>query len=388
MSFHQSIPLPQYAIHSCLQYKRLYQLISHFISILFLLSYISTSHATTMTPTTSTAQSLSHFPKAESSWGKHLNPQNHIPNTGFDAYYLNRNDLKTIVAKENVPHIAINYAYQDFHRIDSKNFSAYWVGKLRVPKDAAYQFSVDLSWAQVRIVLNGHVILNAANYAPNKTVYLPAGDYVMEVQYSNHWHTVGFQAKAAPVDLSVPTHDLPRALAKLNPPANTVVYLASVYESNHKNNQITLKAHQINRPYILILDSHNAVNWQATDLPKPIAIVQTGNISSHIHATGNPPIMLSHESFDHYTDEVKDIANSCSCISGRFSCSENMNLGLLAKKVHQQTGFPLVGVSGMYETETLTVPEKTIDSTVIRQAETEFAKQEQLCKQKSHSTQW
>lgn len=388
MLLHQFNPLNQHSIYSFLQSKRLYQLIGYFVSILFFLSHIAISHAAPMTPSTSIARPLNHFPKAESSWGKHLNPNNHIPDTGFDAYYLNSNNLKTIVAKENVPHIAINYAYQDFHRIDSENFSAYWVGKLRVPKDASYQFSVDLSWAQVRIVLNGHVILNAKNNAPNRAVYLPAGDYTMEVQYSNHWHTVGFQVKATPVDLSVPTHDLPRALEKLNPPANTVVYLASVYESNHKNNQITLKAHQINRPYILILDSYHAVNWQATDLPKPIAIVQTGNISSHIHATGNPPIVLSRESFDHYTDEVKDIANSCSCTFGRFSCSENRNLGFIAKKIRQQTGFPLVGVSGIYEAETLTVPEKIINPSIISQAETEFAKQEQLCKQKSHPIQW
>lgn len=53
------------------------------------------------------------------------NPGNHIPDSGFDAYYFR---AARLVATENTRHIAINYSHDQFRDIPSPQFAAYWVG--------------------------------------------------------------------------------------------------------------------------------------------------------------------------------------------------------------------------------------------------------------------
>ena len=94
-----------------------------------------------------------------------------------------------------------------FHRfvagvnIPSEQFAAYWVGRLRVPETGMYQIKGKLSWANVRVMLDRHIILDAKNSLNSKTFRLKKGEYLLEVEYENHWHTTKFHLNIVPVPI-------------------------------------------------------------------------------------------------------------------------------------------------------------------------------------------
>lgn len=338
-------------------------------------------HATANTPN----QDLSRFPEAQSSWGDYLNPSNEIPTTGFNAYYLRTDDLKTIVAREKVNRISLSYAYNEFHNINAQNFSAYWVGNLSVPQDSLYQFSVTLSWAKVRIIVDGHIILDASNSSKPTTVFLPTGNHKIEVLYTNNWHTVEFQMKVAPLSTNIPVSNLQQALAQLNPPRNTVVYLASVYRSSSRDNNIYLQPPSNHTPYILIVNSYEAVNWSLNGSPKPVAIIQSGNKNSNVSASGNPPVLLSNTSFSYYKNN-DDI--SCRCAGGHFYCENNQSLSQIANQVLNETGFYLYGTSRRYSTDALVIPENAVNQSDLdnsQQNSDHIEAQRQACEKRGNA---
>src|SRR5688500_15384378 len=68
--------------------------------------------------------------RIRSHWGRRLNPTGAIPDRGFRAIYISRDNPGQVVFQEHVDSIAIKYAWSDFHQIDSQRFAAYWVGRL------------------------------------------------------------------------------------------------------------------------------------------------------------------------------------------------------------------------------------------------------------------
>ena len=94
-----------------------------------------------------------------------------------------------------------------FHRfvagvkIPSERFAAYWVGRLRVPETGMYQIKGKLNWANVRVMLDRHIILDAKNSLNSKTFRLKKGEYLLEVEYENHWHSTKFHLNIVPVPI-------------------------------------------------------------------------------------------------------------------------------------------------------------------------------------------
>jgi len=83
---------------------------------------------------------LSSYPLADHSWGDTFNPQKSTPSQGYFAWYINTNQPKQVIGREMVNSIAINYPFDQFLKIPSEDFGAYWAGRLHRLAKAASHF--------------------------------------------------------------------------------------------------------------------------------------------------------------------------------------------------------------------------------------------------------
>ncbi|MDO4434311.1 MAG: hypothetical protein Q4B82_07015 [Alysiella sp.] len=187
-----------------------------------------------------------------------------LPESGFDAYYFTHKTIGQPVAQENVPHIAINYVSNQFHSIEAEQFAALWAGYLNVNEDTAMSMQYDLSWAQMRVWLNGKKVFeyhyrdNSQPQEGSFDVIVPKGKNRLEVEYINHYHTVGFALHPQPKILVYPDDE---AQQLLNNPDYDVVY-AKVYESGNRDSSLPIRLPESRKPIVLVLNSHNSVFWQ------------------------------------------------------------------------------------------------------------------------------
>lgn len=325
---------------------------------------------------------LSNYPLANKTLGDNVNVHNALPLTGFNAYYMNEDQPSIVVARENVAQVAMNYIYAEFHNIPSEKFLGYWLGKLRVPQDGVYEISANLSWSNVRVLIDKHIIVDASNSFPSQTVYLTKGEYKLEVEYNNNWHTVGFQFNIKPHSKAISSNDLRQNLASLNLPSNTVVYAASVYESRNRDNRISIQtpSHET-RPYILLLSSYESVNWEVVGTTRPALILYHNK--SNVRASG-----LSNTLAVDYAISYNAFAreHDCHCSgNGHFVCSSSgrNTASDVLQNVQSTLGYPLVGFSGEYATSALTVPQVSVNANLlneINRAEQKRATEEKTCK--------
>ena len=181
------------------------------------------------------ADDLDSFPSAAQTWSDVL--AGHAPDRGFAAFYLDDGDLGYIssspkehpyfagsalshgserqtasiaalaslwqkephrlIAQENVAEMGVHYAWDEFHGIPAEDFAACWLGKLRVEKSGRSRFHMQQSRSAARVLLDRHVIYEgSAPETPN--IWLEAGEYALEVEYVNNWHTADFSIALKP----------------------------------------------------------------------------------------------------------------------------------------------------------------------------------------------
>ena len=328
---------------------------------------------------------LDQYPKAESTWGDTLNPGGTVPAQGYAAYYINQKNPRQTIAQENVTSIAMNYAWDKFHGIPSEQVGAYWVGRLHVPQKALYYISGDLSWAKMRVLLDKHIIIEGEG---NTSLELDAGDYLLEVEYLNNWHTVGFHFAITPAVTELDEEALPAIIAAQKLPADTVTYAVGVYESASRDNHILLQAPAGDTPYILLLGSYNAVQWDISGRAPALVIYNGAWHSSSVRSDGgNTPLLAWKGNIDHDLGEQKP--RGCSCHGGHFHCEGSGNtLGEFAERVRTMTAFPLAGYSGKYSTDALNIPEIVINAENLAasaQVQVDIDAQRRACTNKSEA---
>jgi uncharacterized membrane protein len=132
--------------------------------------------------------------KASATWGDKLNTHGSIPKNAFKVFYLNMDDPFKAVYQENVNAINVDYPWNDFHGIDSQKFGAYWVRKLEMKKTSSVLFNFHQSRANVRIIVDKNIIYDRSGSNPKKglTHTFEPGTHLLEVEYTNHWHTTKF----------------------------------------------------------------------------------------------------------------------------------------------------------------------------------------------------
>ena len=307
---------------------------------------------------------LSSYPLADHSWGDTFNPQKSTPSQGYFAWYINTNQPKQVIGRETVNSIAINYPFDQFLKIPSEDFGAYWAGRLHVPQRGVYRISADISWAKMRVMLNRHIIAESENSSENQIVLLEPGDYLLEVEYINNWHTTGFQLTVAPVIEEMDSSDLPAAVAARQLPARTVAYAVSVNESSNRNNSLILQTPTGNTPYILILSSSNAVQWDIQGRAPELVIYNNASSGSTVHMAGQVPQIAWKNRIPY--DITNQEVSSCHCTVHDFHCNNSrISLKELAADIRQLTGFPLQGFSGEYRTNYLPIPQTIVNSASI-----------------------
>ena len=317
---------------------------------------------TTLSEPQLSAPGLNSYPQAEQAWGDIFNPQKSVPPKGYFAWYINTNSPREVVAHETVSSIAINYAYEQFHNIPSPTFGAYWAGRLHVPQRGVYRISGDFSHADVRIMLNRRIVADGSNNPINTTLMLEQGDYLLEAEYSNHWHTTRFQLTVAPDIKILDDAELTTTIASLHLPANTVAYAAGVYSSDNRDNRILLDAPAGNHPYILILDSYEAVQWQIIGRLPQLVIYSNSQRGSSVLTRGNIPLLAWNNSVS--PDLSSSETPSCHCMpTGDLYCdAEETDLREFTNRIRQLTGYPLQGVSTQHSASRLSIPQTPIDA--------------------------
>ena len=312
--------------------------------------------ATNHSAALSTAGSrLAAYPLATRSWGDIYNPGGNIPAHGFAAW-----------------RIALDFAYSDSHGIPSESFAAYWAGKIPVVQKGHYRLKADISWAQMRVLLDRHIIAESRESQRTElppALELDAGEHLLEVEYSNHWHTAQFQLALEPDVPAYGSEDLAAAIAALHLPPATVTHVVALYQSAAADRRVRVQAPTGDTPYILVLNSYDPVNWELKGRA-PVLVVHDDRGS--LRGMGSAPQLVWRSRFSHNAAS-EDLPGppECTChIRERnLKCEGDVTPGLVGK-VKQLTGYPLAGFSGAYSnTDDALIPVPLIPGAALAEKE-------------------
>lgn len=329
--------------------------------------------ATNHSAALSTAGSrLAAYPLATRSWGDIYNPGGNIPAHGFAAWYIDTRQPQQPVATAEETRIALDFAYSDSHGIPSESFAAYWAGKIPVVQKGHYRLKADISWAQMRVLLDRHIIAESRESQRTElppALELDAGEHLLEVEYSNHWHTAQFQLALEPDVPAYGSEDLAAAIAALHLPPATVTHVVALYQSAAADRRIRVQAPTGDTPYILVLNSYDPVNWELKGRA-PVLVVHDDRGS--LRGMGSAPQLVWRSRFSHNAAS-EDLPGppECTChIRERnLKCEGDVTPGLVGK-VKQLTGYPLAGFSGAYSnTDDALIPVPLIPGAALAEKE-------------------
>lgn len=332
-------------------------------------------------PTIKSAEDLD---VAESTWGEYLNPEGRLPKEGFQAFYIDTENSRRVVATEWVEDVAISYVWDEFHNISSRNFGAYWVGSLALDREEVMRIGVSLSWAKVRILINGRVLYEGGGDQSVLYRFEP-GAHKIEVEYINNWHTTEFSVD---INSEVAYLGLDEIKAKLedNVLGDYQVYYAGVYESASRNMETLVSLEKTSRPVLLVLSSYSPVKWR---LSNPYGT----DVRAIIYGSHKPGSTLTGDisgSVLRFPARSRigsyDATPECRCVAGNYRC-EGAGMKSTIAALQALTDKPLTGFSGQYSAASLEVPEIRVDDRYLEELEAKMDASESdraECKSKSN----
>ena len=290
-------------------------------------------------------------------WASEITAGKQIPTGKFLAFYLNKDDPKNVIFSETVESVNLNFAYDEFHKIPSQNFIAYWVGNFDFKQDVQKMILTDFSWANLRISVDGEQICDSENGGSKALMHkFNKGRHKMEVWFVNNWHTTS---------LLVDFKDEPKfykqseVVAKLKG-QKFDIWLAAVYESGTQDNKIRVTLEKAQKPLVVMLSSYRAVRWEVSNPHgNKILAALIFNPRSSINLKENVYFMD-----DYGYDEDTEI--KCYCVNGGadFHC-EGGDINSKNDRVRKDFGQNLGGFSGSYGAITLNLPSILIDESVL-----------------------
>lgn len=284
-------------------------------------------------------------------WGKILNPTGEIPDTGFKAIYCDQLKPNKIIFQENVDSIAIKYNRHEFHNIDSENFAAYWVGKLKFSADTRKEISINQSWASSHIFIDGKLEYDGSN---NNGVFIyefTAGEHVIEVQYMNNYHTVKYKVTIQDVISQNYTEEEISSIFNKNKLQSPELYYVGVYESSAKDASIKVNLPETEHPVVLWLNSYEAIDWNINSPDKlATVIINSYSPGSHIIGKEAEQIFYLKGWWETYAESQK-----CTCLYGNFHCENKQDLLDTAKRLSNATGLKLTGYAVNNRASTLNI---------------------------------
>ncbi len=308
------------------------------------------------------------YPPVNSTWGEEFNPSGNAPLNQFKAFYFNSQRPKEVIASEVVPDIGINYAWDSFHGIHSKDFGAYWVGRMRFDADSPRVINVSMSWSKARIVIDRQLVYEGGG---NKRVpfVFAAGEHLIEVEFLNNWHTTEFMVEFAESRERLPSSELKRRFGDERFRGAKVIS-AAVYESSRLDllTNVTLK--QVDEPVILLLSSYSPVKWQVHNPHRvDIRAVAVGSYKPGSRLIGDIAQEVETIEFEgqlgSYSTEQR-----CSCLGSHFRC-EGSNLNSTVVAVEKATGKQMLGFAGKYSASDLFLPAINVTRETLSEAQVE-----------------
>lgn len=317
--------------------------------------------------------------KAQNTWGKQLNIAGDVPTNAFKAFYIDTNNPQKVVASETVKDISVNYAYKDFHNIDSGHFGGYWVGNVVFQQDEKKVFSISLSNSKIRLIVDGYVLYEGQSRAEVPFTFTK-GTHKIEVEYLNGWHTTSLVVKILPHIQKYAQQELKERLKYLENRDFSFWYVG-IYESKNKDNSVVLSLQKSNKPVVLLLQSYEATTWKIKN-PYHTKIEAIVINSSAPEATiegeidQNITVLYSQSKIG----QGYRLTPQCSCISGNFHCEGgNFTSNAFATSINNKK---VSGFSGQYSAAELAVPQEIMDDAHYAQIEKqnqEIEAQRQTC---------
>lgn len=326
---------------------------------------------------------LATFPKANKTFGELMNPENALPKSGFFAYYYRMSEPNKIVHREQVSDIAISYAWNEFHGIDSEEFGAYWIGQVSFDKPVVKDVSVDLSWSSARVMINKQVVYDGKNNSRTIPVSFPAGKYLIEVEYSNGWHTTEFAVSFTDKKERLSRGEVKRYFREnKNILGDFELFYAGAYESGNKDLSIPLNILPSKKPIVLVLSSYSVVKWVINN-PHNVEIktIVIGSYDKGTEVRNNDKatqLLYAEGQLGGYQLGVK-----CQCLpNGNFHCDYDKGI---ATDIEQLTGHKLNGFSGKYGAKQFDIPDSLLNDgfrDALELKNEKIKKQRQACTKK------
>ena len=196
---------------------------------------------------------LTDFEKATNRWVDRFDTSN-IPTDSFRAFYFNSVEPTKVLKTEVVPKVVINYAWSDGpgFQVDSKNFGGFWIGKINIETPGIYSVVTTQGWSEEHVIIDGFEIPSGTE----TKIELDKGEYQVEVEYLNNWHTVDFLMALEPTKTKYNLQELKEVVS-----AEENIYdVWYVYGYNEGPTLNITQAAQ--RPTIIFLESYEPTQWQ------------------------------------------------------------------------------------------------------------------------------
>jgi hypothetical protein len=174
--------------------------------------------------------------------------------------------IKTKIAEEPVDIFRLNYSWDDFHDIDSKNLNILWSGEINVDSRKAVTYlSIDSGWSSVNVNIDGQRYTSKSNCSPCiVALELDQGSHSFEIDIHNHWHTTESSALF--------TEKLPKEAelmtTRFSTSATSPLVLINIYESKNLNSDVVIEIPEGDEKITIFAYSYSGVRWQlqgATD---------------------------------------------------------------------------------------------------------------------------
>ncbi len=325
---------------------------------------------------------LTIFPKAKKTFAELMNLEGALPSSGFFAYYFRMSEPNKVVFREKVKDIAINYAGYDFHGIDSRDFGGYWVGEINFDRPTVQNVSVDLSWSSARIMIDKRIIYDGKNNSRTIPVAFSAGKHLVEVEYSNGWHTTEFAVSFTDKKKMLSSGDIKKYFRENKMLLGDFdVFYAGAYESDNKDLTLPLNILPNKKPIVLVLSSYSMVKWVINNPHRvEIKVILLGSYDTGTEVRGvdkSTKLLYAKGQIGGYQLNVK-----CECRpDGDFHCSA----GSIQNYISRLMGHKLNGFSGKYDAKAFDIPDKVLNDQLRDTLELEdekIKKQRQACTKK------
>ncbi len=275
------------------------------------------------------------------SFAKHLLKDETLPQDKYLAIYFNTDKPSDIVFKEEVSHADINYGYDEFHGIKAEKLVAYWGGEFNFDKNITKRLAFGLSNQQVRVIVDDKVVFEGKNSKKEEIFYtFSKGKHKIEVELMNGYFVVNFNFSLKDVFSEFSEEEVAQKIKKEFKGLDFDILLASLDRSKKFYNNETLVLEKSNKPLLLLVNSHRAINL---DIQNPynnkILAILSYNKDNNIKSK-DKIYHIKNKTYE-YNYEPK-----CDCYGSKFSC--NARIKKLNEHIKEIFGKDIYGLSSAY----------------------------------------